>query len=1065
MRKTTTRIQAFGIALALAAAALVAPSAAFADTQASSTCYDQQRVSPALLAQAQQRLANDSGIAFASEASEANGSLFPSGEHLGLSTTGKARVAVIRVSFPGSEDGSVAAEKIPAGETDEDLLNAFNRAQDSSNSLYPYESIHAYYERSSLGKLDYQAAFVVSYTAKHPRSYYETDNGKGLFVEALAGVDERVDFSQCDANGDGYIDAVYLQFAGACGDWSSTWWPAKSTADPNSELGQLDLDGKHVCSTVKFATREYGASTGNFEQTLIHETGHVLGLPDLYSYETPRGPGTGTFDMMDNNIGEQNGLFKWLLGWITPDEITYVYTSSEGVDVRVGAGETTHYDSSTEIDIAPYTTDATEQTGGFVAVSSNKTILDGNLFCSFYLLQFDHAAGNQAVSISGERLQGHGIRAFRIQAALNSAQADFAKNNTGGSAGNQLFEILDPREGGAASEIGSFLHAGALVSPTTQPSSNFNGSQEAGYSGVTFEVVSESDESSRVKFSWTAQSEYREFTMTPTTGTTINGFNTLSFSPSWEAKTLLSADDAIALVIDGETYTCGENPRNFKCYYDGKTLYTSIAFNPGDLKSTSTAEIVIQEGFFDLGLDEQGNERLSEEIRIPLQIANVAEIESSGNYDSSSCSYLDNPTTTDIMTSDDGEHYFFQATWNPDAREKTLKLLRISEDGKNAEGIEVDANAISSSEGGVTLQAVDLGNGTAFLHSTPNATATEGSPYGRDAWIDLENGKVLATRECTQAEQGAEFFAIDGSVAFKESKATSDPSFTTLRCDGDAVIEGSARLKLPENMALATGGGDAGNGYLYASSSGRFDLDLAGTVALYPSESVLANSPDATASSIALTIPNNSVIYDVNVSNGKIYIACDTVLDSALLIKQSQVLVYSIDGNLVDTIAVGNANDATVRLKVSDSGAIAWVSYTSNLNALIGSTYEGRIVFIDPLSTTLTELGVAGQCCGAWVGNRWIEIDRDIDEDTGEEHSKTSRHWSLTSEIGAESPGPTPNPGEADGHDNSKDKAEPSASEMPKTGDDSAARAAGALFASAMVAGMAAIRARKQLRN
>lgn len=1064
MHRMTARVQTFGIALAFAAAALMAPGMAFADAEANSACCDQQRVSPALLAQAQQRLANDSGIALASEA---NGSLFPSGAQLGLSTTGEARAIVLRVSFPASEDGSTAAEEIPANETDEDLLNAFNATQDASSPLYPYESIHAYYERSSFGKLDYQAAAIVSYTAKHPRSYYEASGGKELFSESLAGVDDRVDFSQCDANGDGYIDAVYLQFAGACGRWGSTWWPTKSTVDSDSDLGRLDLDGKHVCSIVKFSTREYGAAIGNnLEQTLIHETGHVLGLPDLYSYDMPKGPGTGTFDMMDNNIGDQNGLFKWLLGWITPEDITYVHTSAKGVDVRIGTGAITHYDDPATLDITPYTTDATEQTGGFVAVCSDETILTGNLFCSFYLLQFDHAAGNQTISVSGDSLKGHGIRAFRVQAALNSAQTDFAKSNTNGSAGNQLFEILDPREGGGASEIGSFLHTGALVSPSTQPSSNFGGSQEAGYSGVTFEVVSESDESSRVKFSWTAQSEYREFELTPTGSTTINGFNSLGFSPSWEAEALLSADDAIALVIDDKTYTCSKTPRNFKCYYDGKTLQATIAFNPGDLKSDSNAEIVIQKGFFNLGFDSQGNRRLSEEIHIPLQIANLAEIESSGNYESSSCQYLGNPTTTDVMAGENGGRYFFQATWNLDEREKTLSLLRISEDGKEAENVEIDAGAICSSESGVTLQAVDLGNGTAFLHSTPNATAIEGSPYGRDAWIDLENGEVLAMRDCTQDEQNAEFFAIGDAVAFKDSKIAGEPILITLRLSGNTATEGRAALKLPEKMASAASAGNAGDGYVYAANSGLFDADFTGSVALYPSESVLADAPDAATSSLALTIPSNSVIHDVKVLDGKIYIACNTISDPVLLAKQSQLLVYSIEGNLIDTITVDGASDATVRLKVSDSGMIAWVSYTSNLNSLISSTYEGRIIFIDPRSKDLAELGVAGQCCGAWIANRWIEIDKDIEENASEEHPEVSRHWSLTSEMGAESPSPNPNPGpnNPDAKHASDEKASPSNQTLPET-NDGASRAACALLIGVAAAASVAVRARRQPRG
>lgn len=349
MGRITVRIWGFIAALALVAASLVFPNFTFAETDDTVPFQSQHEVSPALLAQAQQRI---SGTSEASLLDESNDSLFPTGETLGLSTTGKARAIVIRVDFPASEDGSEAAETIPENETDEDLLNAFNGPQDATNALYPYESLHAYYERSSFGKLDYQATAIAHYTAQHPRSYYASSaSAEGLFAEALNGVDDQIDFSQADANNDGYIDAVYLQFAGECGQWATTWWPKKANFSDDNILGQLDLDGKHVCSAVMLSTRMHWS--GVFEQVLIHETGHVLGLPDLYAYGDHSGLGTSTFDMMDNDIGDQNGLFKWLLGWITPEDITYVLTTSEGVDVRIGTGEIVHHDDAASIDLTP----------------------------------------------------------------------------------------------------------------------------------------------------------------------------------------------------------------------------------------------------------------------------------------------------------------------------------------------------------------------------------------------------------------------------------------------------------------------------------------------------------------------------------------------------------------------------------------------------------------------------------------------------------------------------------------------------------------------------------------
>ncbi|HBD05964.1 MAG TPA: hypothetical protein DCY93_00945, partial [Firmicutes bacterium] len=52
--------------------------------------------------------------------------------------------------------------------------------------------------------------------------------------------------------------------------------------------------------------------------TFIHETGHILGLDDYYSYsENPDSP-MGGLDMMDYNIGDHCAFSKYLLKWIDP---------------------------------------------------------------------------------------------------------------------------------------------------------------------------------------------------------------------------------------------------------------------------------------------------------------------------------------------------------------------------------------------------------------------------------------------------------------------------------------------------------------------------------------------------------------------------------------------------------------------------------------------------------------------------------------------------------------------------------------------------------------------------
>ena len=133
-----------------------------------------------------------------------------------MATVGAGRVLALRVSFP---DYSFA---------DDDTLEALDALFNGGDgSGFPYESLHAYYERASYGKLDISGT-AVDYQAKHERSYYQGDINT-LFVEALDALDETLDLSQFDANDDGYLDCVYIHFAGPDSGWGSTWWSQEWT--------------------------------------------------------------------------------------------------------------------------------------------------------------------------------------------------------------------------------------------------------------------------------------------------------------------------------------------------------------------------------------------------------------------------------------------------------------------------------------------------------------------------------------------------------------------------------------------------------------------------------------------------------------------------------------------------------------------------------------------------------------------------------------------------------------------------------------------------------------------
>lgn len=174
----------------------------------------------------------------------------------------------------------------------------------------------------------------------HPRSYYGENDEHGndkqpeqMLVDACKKLAEagEIDFSQYDTNGDGFVDNIFIIYAGkgeASSGISETVWPH------SFELTKAGIDLQYNGVTIS----KYGCSNELRNDdvpdgigTFVHEFSHVLGIPDLYntvnSYddETP-----GTWSVMDRGPYNNNSCtppayscFERLsLGWNEPEELT-----------------------------------------------------------------------------------------------------------------------------------------------------------------------------------------------------------------------------------------------------------------------------------------------------------------------------------------------------------------------------------------------------------------------------------------------------------------------------------------------------------------------------------------------------------------------------------------------------------------------------------------------------------------------------------------------------------------------------------------------------------------------
>ncbi|MHB8882695.1 MAG: M6 family metalloprotease domain-containing protein [Thermodesulfovibrionales bacterium] len=231
----------------------------------------------------------------------------------GMPTTGQVKIFALLIDF----------SDYPAYNS----KDAINSALFGDGSLIPmnsapYESLTSYYKRSSYNQLDLSSSVTLGwYRPAYTRAsmLMDTRSRENLIKEAIAHFKAQgQDFSQFDNNGDGTIDYFAVIWTGPDNGWSNFWWGAKYDFPASA----YTVDGKRLGSySWQWEYNNGGIYSGPFSPlTVIHETGHALGLPDYYDWNATYGPagGVGHLDMMDGNWGDHNSFSKWVLGWLTP---------------------------------------------------------------------------------------------------------------------------------------------------------------------------------------------------------------------------------------------------------------------------------------------------------------------------------------------------------------------------------------------------------------------------------------------------------------------------------------------------------------------------------------------------------------------------------------------------------------------------------------------------------------------------------------------------------------------------------------------------------------------------
>ncbi|MBE6856623.1 MAG: hypothetical protein E7500_04245 [Ruminococcus sp.] len=268
---------------------------------------------------------------------------------------------------------------------------AFGEA-DASSSFFPYESMHAFYERSSKGAMNLEGQ-VFRYTTKENQASYDTDKVK-IAEECYDAFKDSVDFSQFDGDGDGMIDATLFTVPTAAGD--DNWWPcAGGFGDPNYRVDGMAI-GHIITGNAQI---ESANDTRNFVTSYLHEMGHCMGLPDYYLYSSSDYEGFHGWagsELMDTDACMDFSSFsKLMLGWYRENQIS-VYDSSAGSQTFTLSNAQTEDGNCL---IIPYGT------------------LDGQYFSEYFIVEYATNDGNNC-SPPWYIQKGSGIRIHHVKADL-----------------------------------------------------------------------------------------------------------------------------------------------------------------------------------------------------------------------------------------------------------------------------------------------------------------------------------------------------------------------------------------------------------------------------------------------------------------------------------------------------------------------------------------------------------------------------------------------------------------------------------------------------------------------
>lgn len=280
--------------------------------------------------------------------------------------TGSPKALVILVEF----SDTLFSVSEPSVVFNEYLNHEGSSMPDHSNyERRNHGSVRQYFNDMSNGAFTPQFDVYGPVRMEKPSAYYGegTDNMtriKEMIVAACDSIDKDVDFTEYDQDGDGFVDLVYVIYAGYSqsvgGNSVDCIWPKSGTlGSVSNTFDGMKINRFGINNELNYYP---GRKFNNYPEItkringiglFCHEFSHTLGFPDLYCELEVDNQELEYWDLMDGGEYVDNGYTpapyspweKEVAGWTTIDEITEAkqITLADGQAVRIKSDTNDEY--------------------------------------------------------------------------------------------------------------------------------------------------------------------------------------------------------------------------------------------------------------------------------------------------------------------------------------------------------------------------------------------------------------------------------------------------------------------------------------------------------------------------------------------------------------------------------------------------------------------------------------------------------------------------------------------------------------------------------------------------